>query len=312
VSELENFLMDKTAEVSGTHLMQSGAAPQALGASKLNPAGTIRKVAESVETVGALEKNDGVGGEQIDKLPQAAPIRVHVDTTGKDAPAAAPATKEAHTYALPAFSRYPLDSYAQVKQADAYFQEWGDRFAPVLRREYCSNLVKRASALGIEVCPKAAKYGSVDYASQGELDAALLMRNGVLKEASHKEALVMLGGFRETMQPEDFAVALSEFDKVAGIDHLYDRDVYDPWFTTFGSKTASDDGAILVGNDYISQQDLKNFAKTNSCKLKDTFGEDFAEEFRKDPVAITKSLPVDQKKIVIRLAASSLTDPTTT
>jgi hypothetical protein len=36
------------------------------------------------------------------------------------------------------------------------------------------------------------------------------------------------------------------------------------------------------------------------------------DEFRKDPVAVTKSLPRDQRKMVIRLASSTLTDPTTT
>jgi hypothetical protein len=309
VSQLESYLMDKTAEASGTSLMPNSA--PSYTDPRPNPAKTIRKVAELAEVDQILQVPDGVSGEQVERLPQAAPIPLRVDTTGKEAPVAESA-KEAQYYALPAFARYPLDSYAHVKQASVYFDEYSKQMAPEIRREYCSNLVKRASALGITVSAEARKYGGAGYAAQGEVDAALLMRNGVIKEAAHREALVLLGGFRETMEPEDFAVALGEFDKVAGITELYDRDIHDNYYSTFGEKRADDDGAILVGNDYISQEELKRFAKTCSGKLKDAFGEDFVDEFRKDPVAITKSLPVDQKKMVIRLATSSLTDPTTT
>lgn len=303
MSELENYLMDKQADVSGTHLMPSGSPTHS--DPRANPTKTIRKVGE------ALEQNDGVPGEQIEKLPQAAPIKLRVDTTGKEAPTV-PTAKEAQYYALPSHRRYPLDSYAHVKTAAIYFDENVRFMAPEIRREYCSNLVKRASMLGIDVGAHARKYGAEGYANQGQVDAALDMRKGVIKEAMHLQGLEYLRKNRELMRAEDFAVALCEFDKVASIDHLYDSDVPDPYWTTYGEKKAEDDGALLVGNDYISQEDLKRFARTSSNRLEDTFGEDFVDEFRKDPVSITKSLPVDQKKMIIRLAASSLTDPTPT
>jgi len=301
--------MDKTADVSGTSLMPSGA--PVYTDPRPNPAKTIRKVAELGDLAQALEIPDGVSGEQVQRLPQAAPIPLRVDTTGKEAPKAE-SEKQAQHYALPSFSRYPLDSYAHVKQAAAYFDEYSKQMVPSIRREYCSNLVKRASALGITVSAEARKYGSDSYAPLGELDAALSMRNGVIKEAEHVLGLDYLRKNRELMQPEDFAVALGEFDKVAGISELYDRDIHDPYYSTFGEKRADDDGAILVGNDYISQEELKRFAATSSGKLETAFGGDFVKEFRKDPVGVTTSLPVDQKKMVIRLATSTLTDPTTT
>lgn len=305
MTELENYLMDKTAEASGTHLMPVSA-PQ-LTDRNPNPARTIPKVAEQLST-----NEEGVSGEQIEKLPQAAPIKVHVDVTGKDAPAPDTLPKEAHIYALPSFSRYPLDSYAQVKTAAQYFDQNGELFAVPLRREYCQNLVKRANDLGISLTDRIKKYGSDHYAYDAQVKAAMDMRRGVILNQEHRLGLDYLETNRSAMQPEDFAVALGEFDKVAGIDHLYDRDIYDPFYTTFGAKTAEDDGAILVGNDYISQGELKAFARTDACKLESFFGKDFVDDFRKDPVAITKSLPVDQKKIVLRLASSTLTDPTTT
>src|SRR5690606_12116961 len=139
-----------------------------------NPARTIRKVAD-----GSLSTNEGQEGRQIDKLPQAAPV--HVDVTGKDAPGAA--IKQAQLYALPSFKRYPLDNYAQVKAASAYFDEWGNRMDPALRREYCQNLVKRASQLGIELSKEARHYGASGYGDDAHVEAALEMRRSVIKEA---------------------------------------------------------------------------------------------------------------------------------
>jgi hypothetical protein len=65
VSQLENYLMGKTADLSGTHAMPAGA-PTYLDRDR-NPTKTIPKVGE------ALMQNEGVSGEQFQKLPQAAP-----------------------------------------------------------------------------------------------------------------------------------------------------------------------------------------------------------------------------------------------
>lgn len=301
MSELENYLMDKEGEAAGTSVMPLGA-PTYTDRDR-SPTKTIRKTGEALTT-----NEEGVSGEQVKKLPQST---VRVDTTGKDAPAVGGEKKTAQIYALPSFGRYPLDSYSQVKAASAYFDEYRRRMEPAIRREFCQNLVKRASALGIPVSDEARKYGAEDYAPDGQVEAALDMRVGVIKEAAHQLAFEQLRESRHLLDPGSFAAAIGEFDKLAGIDGLYDSDVPDPYWTTFGEKKA-EDGAILVGNDYISHDDLNRFGRVNASMLEDMFGQDFVDEFRKDPVAITKSLPVDQKKMVIRLAVSTLTDPTTT
>ena len=106
------------------------------------------------------------------------------------------------------------------------------------------------------------------------------------------------------MRAELFAEALHEFDKLAGIDHLYGRAVIDPYYSTYGEKTAAyDDGVShVVGNDTVSNKQLKKMAKTPCAGMGKMFGDDFVKEFRKDPVAIFNSMPVDQKKIIARMA----------
>lgn len=296
--------MGKDAEVVGTSIMPVGAPTYTDRNKSLTK--TIPKVGE------ALPQGEPVSGEQVQRLPQAQPVRLRVDVTAKEAPTLA-TKKEAQHYALPSQHRYPLDSYAHVKTAAVYFDDNYKHMVPEMRWEYCQNLCKRASALGIEVSPMTRKYGGAGYAGEGDFKIAMMGRWSLLQDDIHKKGLDYLEKERSLMHPQDFAVALSEFDKVAGIDCYYDRDILDPYYSTFGEKRAEeDDAAILVGNDYISADELKRFAKTCSGKLKDMFGEDFVDEFRKDPLAITRSLPADQKKVILRLASSTLTDPTST
>jgi hypothetical protein len=93
---------------------------------------------------------------------------------------------------------------------------------------------------------------------------------------------------------------------------MYGRDVLDPYYTTFGfEKTASetlddddgDNGSHIIGNDYVTNKQLKRLVHGPMEPLKVHYGEDFVEEFRKDPIGIFKSMPADQKKHISRMAA---------
>lgn len=156
----------KLAEVTGTTSM-----PYQEPHSKKMPPTTIPKSA----SVGHLVKghkgehgnfgpeetehyNGYTKGKNFDKLPQGK-VQVmdsRVEVTGQRAPDSI-TEKKASSYALPAIEKYPLDSYAQVKTASAYFDEFAVRFDDADRKEFATNLVKRASALGIDVSD-AARY----------------------------------------------------------------------------------------------------------------------------------------------------------
>lgn len=200
--------------------------------------------------------------------------------------------------------RYPLDTYEQVKAASEYFDTYGESFPPVDRREYCVNLASRANELGISVSDVARKYASATYAPEGELAVAFDCRKSLLE----KEACVLLDKLaakRDEVDPEIFAIALAEFDKVAGLDAHYDCDVYDPYYSVFGFEK---EAAFMHvdGSDYVNEHMLKELAVSHSAFFTKHFGEDFAEEFRQDPVSIFKSLPAEQKRVLSRLAADSV------
>lgn len=240
----------------------------------------------------------------IDKVGSLQP---HVDVSGAEPPGEVKQASVTH-FALPGHGQYPLDSYIQVKQAAVYFMENFGLLEPKDRHEYCENLVKRASALAIDVDPLIEKYGSSTYAAPEELDIALDGRVSILKDPAHGELLGKLASARTIMPPLAFADALSEFDKVAGLNDHYGSDIPDPYYSTFGKQAekqeseTSPEGAVLEGNEYVTQRKLVEFSKRGGGIVAKRFGDDFRKEFTKDPVGILKSLPRDQRLVIMRLA----------
>lgn len=252
------------------------------------------------EEKGKPDTNEATKG----KAPVVAPkMNPHIDVTGKTASLEIP---QAFTnYALG--DKYPLDSYMHVKTANAYFKEYGMMFSPTERREYCSAVVQRADALGVEVDPMVRKYGSAGYAPDDEIEMALQMRRNVLQSQTALDLLDKMASARKDLPPRAFVEALEEFDKVACINHHWDSAIYDPYFSTYGTseKTASEKEESFVdniGNARITGHQLKAVSLTKHLQLRDVFGEDFCDEFKKDPVGIYNSMPREQKLMLINLA----------
>lgn len=243
-----------------------------------------------------------VSGEQPPQNPQAQPIKSRIDVSAKEPPKLIK-EKQAQHLAMPSVGRYPLDSYEQVKQAAAYYQEHQQDLIPEHRREYCFNLMKRASALGIDMPEEVQQYGGTRYAASTDIQIAFDLRGQFLNE-DHQHVLGKVAELRPTMPPEEFATLLGEFDKVAGIDHHYGQHIPDPFASVFTKEAESEeDGSYVMGNDIVSNSQLKAFATSpHFDSLEKLYGEDFAEEFKKDPIGIFKSLPVDQRKHIARQA----------
>lgn len=229
-----------------------------------------------------------------------------VDVTGRDRPQKE-TVKQAQHYALPLQQRYPLDSYEHVKTAAAYFEEFGKRMEPEVRREYCVNLVKRAEALSIPLPYDVTRYGSLKLASAEEFELSIHSRASLLEGAPElRDVLSKIAGYYGQATAPMMCVALREFDKLAGLDLHYDSDVPDPYFSVFGKeKTAEEDFHDMDGNEHIHGHELKRFSLAGFKQMAGTFGEDFAQEFQKDPVAIYKSMPMEQKRMIRRMATDN-------
>lgn len=302
----------KHAEVAGTPDM-----PNTTPSSSKPPA-VVKKTAELGGDFGPeeTEKYDGyTKGKNMERAPQAGVLRPHVDVTNKEAPKVMPEKNAGvRRFALPEYEKYPLDSYAQVKTASSYFDTYHRQLAPAARREFAANLVKRASELEIPVCDLARRYGSDSFAPEAELKMAFDIRRQFLTEDGDRQLLdrieVVLRERGEyepkvasAVTPELIAETLHEFDKEAGLSVLYDIGIPDAYYSVLGfEKSAEEDFLEVLDNDVVTAKDLQSLAKTPALLKDAAFDHDFIEEFKKDPVAIFKSMPRPQKKMLARLA----------
>jgi hypothetical protein len=315
--QLLNPAMLKAAEVNGTTTMPLQEP------SNLSPTPsktTINKTAR----VGHLVRHEGtavepdvvqpVTGEVYKEAPQARHLRPTVDVSNATPPKVTH-EKTASLYALQGQKRYPIDSYAQVKAAGQYFGDYFRFFAPEERREYASNLVKQAEAMDIELPYVALKYGASTLAPETEIKVAFDARRLELQSypqqlrllAEVESAILTQGGTKLAslaLCPEDACQLLAEFDRQTGLNHSYDSTISDPFYSIYGNPKVASKAAWsdIIGNDMVTYSDLHRLSRVGTHTVRDTFGEDFQEEFRKDPIAVYESLPRDQKKMVIHMA----------
>jgi hypothetical protein len=306
----------KEAELANTYDMPQSVAPKDKTPSKGELA-VINKTASAEEDEllklafdANLEVNEQpVKGENPKAAPQTS-LKPRVNVTGKDAPQVLH-EKKASYYALPFEERYPLDTIPQVVKAASYFDETGVLMTPVMRHEYCQNMVKRAHALGLPVSDIAERYGSDTYATPEQIKIALDARRSILTSPLAETLLDKVAEALPKVGPEDFAVLLSEFDKMACIDEFWGGDVPDPYFSTFGKSasaqvsTTDPEASIIVGNEYTTERKLVELATKKHGMVCEVFGKDFAKEFGKDPRAIFDSMPHDQKLVLMRMANNS-------
>jgi hypothetical protein len=211
---------------------------------------------------------------------------------------------DAHHYALPELQRYPLDGFDQVKAASDYFNEWHREMEPRTRREYCRNLVKRAYDLGVEVSGLAENYGAEDYAEDEEVKTALDYRRNMLEDEAQLATLEKIAHVRQSLQPDEFAEVLTQFDEASGLVNEYGRNVPDAFLSTFAKHAeAGPEETIIMGQHVVPVRDLEEFSRIGQNIVKDRFGEDFAKEFTKSPKSIFDSLPQPQKVILLRMVS---------
>lgn len=316
--------IQKTAEVNGTADMPYQFGKNELASKKRTQLSVPKTAADMDHLVDTdadgdkdtiLQQAFGISEENPESLPQVKKtLNPVVDVTDKEPPQLI-TEKGASYYALPHMRRYPLDSYAQVKAASAYFDQYHRMMEPEDRHTYAVNLVRRAVPMDIALSKEASAYGQTTYASEAHIDLCVGHRVNLLAPladhddvqtktaACHAAGLYLeLVGSRDRLSPATFARTLCEIDKIAGLDEYWDQDVVDPFLSTF-SKEAADDSldALVVGNEYMKASDLKSFVATKAGVLRHKFSEDFIEEFQADPVGIFESLPMDQKLVLMRM-----------
>jgi hypothetical protein len=238
---------------------------------------------------------------------KSAALQPYVDVTGQRPPERIKqASAERHCLIKEGQAHFPIDSYGQIKQASVWFDEYGHTLHPAERREYCTKLASRADEVGIEVSDLIRKYGSPGYATDGEVNVAVCTRmQHWADDAPERDMLKGLMEKAASVSPDVFCEALRQFDEATGMDHLWDDEIYDPWFSTYGFKKEAA-WSWQSGNDRVTEAQLKLSAKKDFLAIREAFGLEVAEEYRKNPQQVFDSMPLDSKRILTRMANDPL------
>jgi hypothetical protein len=229
-----------------------------------------------------------------------------VNVTGKSAPRIVRDEPKDIDYALEladGSKRYPLDNAESVKTALSYFELNQGQFIPRQRREYAVKVASVARKHGMKLNDSISTYAGEGYSPS--LTGHLRIRADYISEDAMPE-LNKLAASRAHLAPEDFAEQLNVFDRSHGLNEYWDRNLLDPWRSTFSplekiAKGAIETHTFQIGNDVVTEQDLMNLKKVNSALIS-SFGHEFAMKYNADPVTFFSALPLPQKKVVAAMA----------
>lgn len=256
-------------------------------------------------TQSTMDEGEGAQG----KL--ASVIQPYVDVTGMEPPPRLEKrASEKFCLVKEGRGQYPIDTYGEVVEAQQWFNDYGDTLHPEDRREFCTKLASRADEIGLLVVDRIRKYAAAGYAPDGEIKVGVSTRMQFWAEDSPERD--MLNGLMDkyaSVQPDVFCEALRQFDEATGLDHHWDVGIYDPYYTTYGfEKTA--EWTFEHMSDRITEERLRQVAHASYPLIAVKFGEELADSLKKSPTSIFDSLPLDAKRIIMRMANDPQPSPT--
>lgn len=225
-----------------------------------------------------------------------ASLNPYVDITGSSVPVQT--IKETGQYFC-LNGKYPIDTIGQVEKAAAYFERHESHFTPAEKHQYCVKLASRASDLGLKIPYIVQRYGSTKTAQAASL--GIYQRQRLFREGTSEHGL--LADLKEkyaSIKPEVLAVMLENFDKEHGMDKMWGKEIPDPYYTTFDVEKRAM-WSFVDRNDYINEDQLRRCAVQDKKVLKEYFGEELVQELEKNPIQIFDSLPLDHKRIIMRI-----------
>lgn len=208
------------------------------------------------------------------------------------------------SYALPTQQKYPIDSYADVKTASAYFDEHLTSFRPEDRREFAVSLAARMEELSLPLTESVSKYAGHEYGPHIDVEIAARARNYV--GTDHEGAYEVLLEKRASTPPHVMLEMIHELDGLSGAAQKYDSPLgfRDPFQAVYGKVAAEvKPWTWSEGNEYVTDTMLQDLALNRYPALDRAFGMDMRKSFQQDPIGVFTSMPDPQKIVLARLAA---------
>ncbi len=201
--------------------------------------------------------------------------------------------------------KYPIETEDQLTKAGEYFDKNLSRFHPNERVKVAFSLDQRAMELGVNLdydwitnytrMKKTAQI-SPDFKSSINMRKEACRRHNVKIEMQEtdKDCNAILDAIvkkAEDNSPLVIASAITEFDKQAGIEYLYDNEITDPILTVFGSLNNPEFDSIKLAGD-ATQYDLVRASRDHIklASIEMSFGKDFAASFKTNPISSLKEM----------------------
>ncbi|MCA8940373.1 MAG: hypothetical protein KDB07_11215 [Planctomycetes bacterium] len=243
-----------------------------------------------------------------------------IDVSSSSAPTSYKHQRPATEYALVKEGQayYPIDTFEQLREATRYYSQYEDQFDLADRRQYCTKVAARARLLGEPVPQRMLRYVGIEKDAQAIEVGLYWRRKHAGAEEIYGRVLDGIASDAPYHEPEFLVGLLAEFDKAAGLTHLWDqgRGVPNPIASVY--KTAMEHGGDDViweeGNDRLSSKQLTHFMHTPTARqhLKQMLPSDLVNGLFSDPVDVFSSLPDPHKLMIARLATDNYIgrDPT--
>ena len=199
--------------------------------------------------------------------------------------------------------KYAMPDVPSTEAVIAWFEKHASQLASELRPRMARSIVKRATALGIDLgeyrtMPLLYKYAAGQW--NENIGAHLEQRKSLLpRDEKNRDILNKLAAQIGNSEPEDFAKVLEAFDAKAGLSRYYGRGLEDAQASTLGMAKVGNWSSEIDG-EIITEADLVKAAAKPS--FKQYFGDAVKTAFDKDPVSIYESLPSPNKALIHQIA----------
>lgn len=198
--------------------------------------------------------------------------------------------------------KYPLDSYADVQAAIPFFEKYASRFHPRKRRMFARNLQKRADELHMPTSQSIQLYASEEFTDKNKLAEQIHLRMQKTSGVDQRKYQVFFEKCA-SVTPGAAGEALSYLDEETGLDTMWDGTLLDPYASLLNHEKRAENYAFHDTVGSISDEDIHRIAVKEQSVIEKALGKDFYQAFKDDPVTIFKSLPTDEKKVLIRVNA---------
>lgn len=189
-------------------------------------------------------------------------------------------------------AKYPIDTPELLKEAEKYYIQYSNRFSPLERHEYATNIIKQAEIVDYQITtPKILKHAHLRFERNPHLKELLLARD---KQACTDGAYKEISKLANSVDLEKLAEAIFELDTEFGLTEHYDKQVPDPVFTVFTSieKTAETFGGkniSLENLQALSKDKLENLSLTSDA-IDELHGDSGLDVLRSLPDPISEQI----------------------